>query len=132
MSSFEEVKNGKSKKPSGSEARQKPRIIGFRVTDTDRAEIEAAASRSGLTVGSYIRAQVLKAPKTRAVKKPPIERTMLAQLLGQLGRVGGNIHQIVKRMNFNEGVIRTELEAALADFRETAAAIMQAMGRRSP
>ena len=54
---------------------------------------------------------------------------MLAQLLGQLGRVGGNIHQIVKHMNFGSGVMHDELRPALASFEAAAAAILQAMGR---
>lgn len=119
----------KKKKSSGSEKRLRAPIIGFRVTDAERIELEEAAERAGLTLGSYIRQRVLTAPKTRAVRRPPIEQKLLAQLLGQLGRVGGNIHQIVKSMNFGEGVMHDELRAALAAFEGAAAAIMEAMGR---
>lgn len=132
---MESVKNAgdrKKPRPSGSETRKLSRIKGFRINDEEAAEIEAAAARAGLSFGSYIRLCVLTAPKTRAVKTPSVERTLLAQLLGQLGKVGGNIHQIVKRMNYKEGVESAALLSALADFRETAAAIMQAMGRRPP
>ena len=47
----------------------------------------------------------------------------------QLGRVGGNIHQIVKHMNYGTGVMHDELRSALSSFEEAAAAIMEAMGR---
>ena len=117
------------KKTSGSDTRQRGGIVGFRVSESERAELEKAAELAGLSLGSYVRQRVLAAPKTRAVRRPPIEQKLLAQLLGQLGRVGGNIHQIVKQMNFGNGVMHDELRSALKAFEEAAAAIMQAMGR---
>ena len=130
MSNPEETPNPKKKRASGSETRQRGSIISVRVSDTERAELENAAERAGLTLGSYFRQCALTAPKTRAVRRPPIEQKLLAQLLGQLGRVGGNIHQIVKGMNFGEGVMHDELRAALAAFEAASAAIMEAMGRK--
>lgn len=67
----------KKKKSSGSEKRQRTPIIGFRVSDSERAELEEAAERAGLTLGSYVRQRVLTAPKTRAVRRPPIEKLFL-------------------------------------------------------
>lgn len=117
------------KKKSGSESRQRGGIVGFRVSGTERAELEKAAELAGLTLGSYVRERVLSAPRTRAVRRPPIEQKLLAQLLGQLGRVGGNIHQIVKQMNFGAGVMHDELRSTLKSFEDAAATIMEAMGR---
>ena len=116
----------------GTEKRQLSFIVNFRVNEQERTELRAAAELAGLSVGSYVRERVLSAPKTRAVRRPPIEQKLLAQLLGQLGRVGGNIHQIVKHMNFGSGVMHDELCAALASFEGAAAAIMEAMGRKRP
>ena len=118
-----------SRKRSGSENRARGNIVAFRVSEEERAELEQAAELAGLTLGSYVRQRVLAAPKTRAVRRPPIEQKLLAQLLGQLGRVGGNIHQIVKHMNFGSGVMHDELRPALASFEAAAEAILQAMGR---
>ena len=50
--------------------------------------LEQAAELAGLSLGSYVRQRVLTAPKTRAVRRPPIEQKLLAQLLGQLGVYG--------------------------------------------
>ena len=130
MSSPDDPASTRKSKTSGSETRARGGIVGFRVTDEERAELEKAADRAGLTLGSYVRERVLSAPKTRAVRRPPIEKVLLAQLLGQLGRVGGNIHQIVKQINFGNGVMHDELRSALASFEEAAAAIMEAMGRK--
>ena len=116
-------------KRSGRVNRARGSIVAFRVSEEERAELEQAAELAGLTLGSYVRQRVLTAPKTRAVRRPPIEQKVLAQLLGQLGRVGGNIHQIVRHMNFGGVVMHDELRPALASFEEAAEAILQAMGR---
>lgn len=120
---------GTSRKRSGSENRARGGVVAFRVSEEERAELEQAAELAGLSLGSYVRQRVLTSPKTRAVRRPPIEQKLLAQLLGQLGKTGGNIHQIVKHMNFGAGVMHDELRSALKAFEEAAAAIMDAMGR---
>ena len=118
-----------SRKKSGSENRARGGVVAFRVSAEERAELEEKAELSGLSLGSYVRQCVLTAPKTRTVRRPPIEQKLLAQLLGQLGKTGGNIHQIVKHMNFGAGVMHDELRSALKAFEEAAGAIMEAMGR---
>ena len=120
---------GTSRKRSGSENRARGGVVAFRVSAEERAELEEKAELAGLSLGSYVRQCVLIAPKTRTVRRPPIEQKRLAQLLGQLGKAGGNIHQILKHMNFGAGVMHDELRSALVSFEEAAAASMEAMGR---
>lgn len=84
---------------SGSETRQRGGVIPFRVSATERAEIEAAADRAGLTLGSYVRARILTRPTTRATRSPPTNKAALARLLGEIGRVGSNINQIARQLN---------------------------------
>lgn len=115
---------------SGSETRQRGSVVSVRMSQEERREMEEQAEQAGLTLGSYVRMCCLTAPKTRAVRRPPVEKKLLAQLLGQLGKVGGNVHQITKRLNFNDPVANDEIYAALADFREAAKTIMEALGRR--
>jgi hypothetical protein len=119
---------GEPRTRSGSETRQRGGIIGFRATPAERAEIEAAAERSGLTIGSYIRAVVLSAHETRSKRRPTIERQALAQLLAQLGRVSGNVYQISKALNFQEPV-DADIPSVLAEVKAVGAAIMHALGR---
>lgn len=119
-----------SKKRSGSEKRKRPPIIGFRATDGERAEIETAAQRAGLTVGSYVRSRALDKPTTRAVRRPPVETKQLAQLLGMLGTVGGTIQAIIQKHGGAEGLNAEEIRETLAAFRETATSILEALGKR--
>jgi uncharacterized protein (DUF1778 family) len=119
-----------SKKRSGSETRKRAPIIGFRATDEERAQIEAAAERVGLTVGSYVRSRALAKPTTRAIRRPPVETAQLAQLLGILGAAGGAIQVIVKKHDGVEQVTAAEVQNALTVFREAAQAILQALGKR--
>ena len=118
-----------SRTRSGSETRKRAPIIGFRATDEERAKIEAAARRVGLTVGSYVRSRALKKPETRAVRRPPVETAQLAQLLGMLGAVGGAIAEIRKKQSSENGSLSDELLGAVKEFRATSEAIILAMGK---
>jgi hypothetical protein len=71
-----------TKKRSGSEKRKRAPILGFRATDEQPAQIEAAAQKAGLTVGLYVRSRALAKPTTRAVRRPPVETAQLTLLLG--------------------------------------------------
>lgn len=113
---------------SGSEARQRTGIIGFRATAAERAEIEAAAERVGLSLGSYIRACTLAKPATRATRRPPVERAALAQLLAQLGKCGSNLNQIARVLN-SGGDEPEGIPAAIGDFRAACADIMRTLGK---
>lgn len=123
-----DTKKGKGETRSGSETRKRVPIIGFRATDEERAKIEAAARRAGLTVGSYVRSRALKRPETRAVRRPQVETAQLAKLLGMLGVVGGTIAQLAKQQSAS-GTLSEELLAAVRDFRVTTEAIILAMGK---
>jgi hypothetical protein len=112
----------------GSETRQKSHLITSRYSPEEFAELDDAASRAGLTRASYQRSQSLAAPKTRSTRRPPIERELLAKLLGQLGRVGGNLNQVAHAANLGANQ-RPEWEAVRGEIREAAKAVMLAMGR---
>jgi hypothetical protein len=118
-----------AKRPSGSEIRKRGRRVTVRLSPTERAELEAAANRAGLSLGSYVRARVLEKPTTRATRRPPVEKAALAQLLGQVGRIGGNLAQITRHLNFGDIDGAEGLPEALADLGDMKAALMAALGR---
>jgi len=84
---------------TGSGKRKKTIPVTSRYDEAEFAELNEAASRAGLTRASYQRVQSLAAPKTRSTRRPPIERETLAQLLGQLGKIGSNLNQLAKAAN---------------------------------
>ena len=81
------------KRKSGSGSRQKQRIIGFRATDEERAKLEAAAAGEGLTLSSYIRDSLLKAPQTRTRRRPLADAAASARGRGRAGKAAGGNEQ---------------------------------------
>jgi hypothetical protein len=100
----------------------------FRVTAEERLELEAAATAAGLTSGSYIRESLLKAAHTKKRRRPLADVAALPRLLGELNRIGGNINQIARRVNFGKTPLADEFRQALAGHVEIIAAIRAALG----
>src|ERR1700744_5085787 len=98
---------------SGSENRARTASLTIRLPDEERATIDAAAERAGLTAGSHARAVLLGAPAPRQVRRPPAERAELARLLGELGKVGGNLNQLAKSATSGLAVYHHEILRAL-------------------
>lgn len=119
------------KSRSGSETRKRGPIVRFRASDEELAIIQAAADRAGLTVSSYARSRALAKPTTRAVRRPTVEVAQLAQLLGMLGKAGGDLQRIEARLQTGERPLHDEIAAAVGEFRMAAAAILQTLGRRT-
>jgi len=114
---------------SGSETRQRRFRPSMRCTPDELAQLEAAAERAGLTVGAFMRGQCLGTPGPRAVRRPPVERAALAQLLAQLGKAGGNLNQIARALNAGGGA-RMPIAEAVAEFRTVCADIQRVLGKR--
>ena len=113
---------------SGSENRQRGGQIAFRVTEEERAIIEAAADAAELTVGSFVRAKILKKIVTKEVRRPSIDREIFGRALGMLGKVGSNINQIAKHLNSGGNVPNAEIAKALNDVSILKEQILKAIG----
>jgi len=114
---------------SGSEKRARISHLTMRLTPDERAAIDEAAERAGLTPGSYARHAVLGAPAPRQARRPPVERRELARLLGELGHIGGNLNQLARSMNTGALVYEADIGAALAGLAEMRSAVLKALGR---
>jgi uncharacterized protein (DUF1778 family) len=114
---------------SGSEKRARGGLISFRVAPQERAALDEAAARAGLSLGSYIRTVVIAAPRTRSTRRPSVEVQAVTRLQAEMNRVGGNIHQILRRVNFGETPVAAEFREALTGYREVIAAILAVLGR---
>jgi hypothetical protein len=115
----------------GSETRARGLTLKFRVDAAERESIRAAASRAGLEVGSYLRARAIdgEAP-SRAVRRPPIERAALAQILGLLGPVAEDV-RIIRRAMAVEGKkpSAARLQEACDTIEAMRVMLMHALGR---
>lgn len=120
----------KKTKASGSETRQRQPHIDFRVTAAEKVEIEQAAKRAGLDVGSYVRAQCLAAPKVRAARRPQADIAALAKAVAELRRVGSNLNQIARVSNSEKRIMERELKAVLAYVVKAIDDIRAALGRK--
>jgi hypothetical protein len=116
---------------SGTEKRVRRRIVTIRLSTEEYAALDEAADRAGLVVGSYARQAMLGAPVARQVRRPPVERRELARLLGELGKIGGNLNQLAKAANTGVVIYGGEIEAALGDLLKARNAILTALGRAS-
>ena len=112
-----------------SERRARNRHITIRLSDEERAAIDEKAERAGLTTGSYARRELLGAPAPRQVRRPPVERGLLAKMLGQIGAIGNNINQIARALNRGRQLEDGELREALRYLREIRDALLHALGR---
>jgi hypothetical protein len=111
----------------GSETRKKAYLVTSRYDAEEFAELEEAASKAGLTRASYQRVQSLSKPKTRSTRRAPIEKELLAKVLGQLGKVGSNLNQIARAAHLDREV-EVEVVAALAAVRGFAPLLLSALG----
>lgn len=106
------------------------RFIAVRCKPEEHAGITAAAAQAGLSVGAFLRAAALGSTGNRARRRPQLERKALAQVLGLIGRIGGNINQLAVIANTN-GVLprESQLLEISRDIRTMRAALMEALGR---
>lgn len=114
---------------TGSDKRQRTRLITFRVTDEEYALYQERASRSGLAVGAFARATGLNEAGPRARRRPPVDHVAIRQLLGELGRVGNNLNQIARALNVGEDIDLALLREALTSYLPLRDAIFVALGK---
>lgn len=67
---------------------------GFRLTETERQQLEQAAAITGQSVSDYVRGVVVRS-KPRRVRSTP-ERQALIKYLGQLGSIRADLNKLVK------------------------------------
>lgn len=115
------------KSRSGSETRKRLVAIRVRLTPEEKAEVEEASRRFGLTPASYAREQMLNRKALRSVRRPSIERELLAKTLAQLGKVGSNMNQIARAANIGKE-IGCELDSALTALRGIMVLLLRSAG----
>lgn len=115
---------------SGTETRQRSKLLQVRLTPDELAEIEAQAERMELTPASFARSVLLSAPAPRARRRPAVQRQEVARLLGELGKVGSNLNQLAHRLNAGQAVGSSSIVDAVADVQVMRDACLAALGRK--
>jgi hypothetical protein len=118
---------------SGSERRQRTKLIAFRVRDEEYAFYAEEANQMGVYLADLARVRMKRGgPRLRSVPLPAIERKLASKLLGQLGNLCSNANQIARRSN-RSGIVDAddlrEFRAAMVVFVEMRAALFEVLGR---
>ncbi|HEX4078293.1 MAG TPA: plasmid mobilization relaxosome protein MobC [Rhizomicrobium sp.] len=112
----------------GSEKRVRNRHLTVRLSTEERTAIDEAAERAGLTPGSYARNTLLGAPAPRQVRRRAIDLREIARLLGELGKIGGNLNQLAKASNSGVLLYAGEIAPAVQAIVDMRNAVMAALG----
>ena len=118
---------------SGSEKRQRDQLLQIRLSKEEWTHICQAADQVGLSAASHARTVLLGARVIRSVRRPPIDRTAVAQLLALLGQVATDLRTLSRpsssaRANNDD---REKLGDCLLNVSEMRDALMSAL-RRHP
>ena len=113
----------------GSEKRQRQPRVYSRVSEAERDRIERDATARGMSVGGYLRWLALDDPQTRIVRRPLADVRLLAQIKGQVGRLGGNIHQLLRLANRGEIPWNEEIAVAAKEVSDFLAAARDLLRR---
>jgi hypothetical protein len=109
---------------SGSEKRQRTRILTVRLTPQEVATVRQKAEAHGQSVGALLRANLLHV----RLRPSRIDQQVAARLLGQLGKIGSNINQLAKHANAGR-YQESSIELALRDLGELRIVCLQALGQ---
>ena len=113
---------------AGSSKRQRTAQIVVRCTQDEFTAISDKADRAGLASAAFLRAAGLGSAGPRARRRLPADHQALRAILGQIGRIGGNINQIAKQLNAGDKLRIPELRDALNAYLDIRNAIFTALG----
>lgn len=115
---------------SGTDTRKKTFLVTSRYDPDEFAELDDAASKAGMTRASFQRVQSLTTkPKTRSTRRAPIERQLVAKVLGQLGKIGSNANQIAHAAHLGQAD-RSEILHMVQEMRAVLPTLYHALGRQ--
>ncbi len=117
-------------KRSGSQKRLRNHKVDTRWDDAEHEVLLEKSTSAALSPNAYIRAVVLGTPGPRARRTPTVHAQLLGHAIAALNKAGNVANQIAHRLNAAQAVGGKETVAALAEIREAARAIREAVGRR--
>ncbi len=118
-------------KRSKSEKRQRTESIYARVTPAEKAAFLARADKSGMATAAFARAALIGDAGPRAQRRIPADAAALRQVLGHLGKTGGNLNQIARYLHTggDTHTVLPDIQEALADLARIRGLIYDALGK---
>ncbi len=114
---------------SGSENRQRGTVFGIRLSAKEYEDLRKLSEREGLTIASYLRSKALVTPTTRAIRRPVVEKKLLASVLAELHKIGSNINQTARRLNMGDTPLSGDIASTLAACRQVAKQVTDLLNR---
>ena len=74
------------------------RIVRIRVSDTELSALKSLSAARGLSLSDLLRRAALNV-RMPARRFDQADAAVLVRTLGELGRIGGNLNQLVRRAN---------------------------------
>jgi Bacterial mobilisation protein (MobC) len=114
---------------SGSEKRQRRRVVLVRFDEREWAALETRAGHLELSFAAYLRQRALGDPGPRAKRRPPVDVAALGRAMAALNKAGGNLNQIARALNAGGRADLTpqQCETTLTEIRAAAAAIRESV-----
>ena len=118
------------KKKSGSENREKTKVVGVRVYEEEHFELALKSEDAGLSIPAFVRKKLLDEVFTQPRKAAPsLDKKLLSMILAQLGKLGSNMNQIARRLNEGGNVNAEKITGAVVDFEVLRDEILKAIKR---
>ena len=112
---------------SGSNNRQRQKIIQARVSEQQYELLKAQADAAGLSVSALICFALFDQQPVRASRTPPLDREMAARLLAALGPMACAMRKAADAGDLEQ--LSDAVEAAQRDLSELRVALFTALGR---
>ena len=119
------ARRGKGGRPKIDPAAVRRSTIGVRVSAAESATLRTRAADLGLTPAQFLRHTAL----TRRLPRPPVPAVNRAEY-AKLGRLAGNLNQLVRRANLGQNVILTDplVKLLLAELNDLRRALLGVRG----
>jgi len=122
-----ETQKKKVSKKSGSKTRQRSHCLHCRLLPDEKTTIVTRASERGISASQYLREAALGTPHRPPKRRiPTVAEKLLAQVIGQLGRVGNNLNQLT-HLSHIEGHVADSLKlsATLSELRAVLSSLVE-------
>jgi hypothetical protein len=107
----------KKKRRSGSEKRQRDHVISVRCHEHEVALIEANAAAVDLAPSAFLRVAGTGQQRPHERRPPVADAALLTQGIALVGRIGGNLAQLLRLANRGDFVAPEDLGHAVQEAR---------------